>query len=311
MSKMKYLLLTAVMMIALAGCGGNTTTGGSADNKLTVGLMPDVDSVPFIVAAEKGYFAEEGVEVTLMPFKSAQERDSALQSGNLDGAVSDVLALCFFKEGGFDVAAASATEGSYKLIGKKDGATNLAALTDGDVAVSKNTIIEYVTDCILERGNMGDTGVNKVIIPQIPVRLEMLQNGKVDGATLPEPMATVAVADGGVQIADSVDMGINPGVFIVTKAAATNKKEAVQAMYRAYNKAATYLNTAPKEEYIDMVCEKSGFPPAARETLELPQYSKAVLPSREDVQGVSKWLKDKALVNNDYGYEDVVTDILP
>lgn len=65
--------------------------------------MPDIDSIPFIIAQEKGYFKEEGVDVELQYFKSAMDRDSALQSGNLDGGVSDMLAAGFAKAGGFDV----------------------------------------------------------------------------------------------------------------------------------------------------------------------------------------------------------------
>ena len=57
------------------------------------------------------------------------------------------------------------------------------------MAVSKNTIIEYVTDRITAGQNMPDGSLNKVVIPQIPTRLEMLQNGKLAAATLPEPMA--------------------------------------------------------------------------------------------------------------------------
>ena len=51
-------LLAAVLMVATAaGCGHH-------DEKLSelkVGLMPDTCSLPFIIAQEKGYFAEEGL----------------------------------------------------------------------------------------------------------------------------------------------------------------------------------------------------------------------------------------------------------
>lgn len=71
--------------------------------EITIGVMPDTDSLPFIIAAEKGFFAEEGVKVNIQQFKSAMDRDAAMQSGNLDGSVSDVLAAAFARSGGFDV----------------------------------------------------------------------------------------------------------------------------------------------------------------------------------------------------------------
>ncbi len=81
--------LAAVAMLSVAGCGGSSPESSSSGKmqKLSIGLMPDTDSLPFLIAEEKGYFADEGLEVDLKQFKSAMDRDSALQSGNLDGAV--------------------------------------------------------------------------------------------------------------------------------------------------------------------------------------------------------------------------------
>mgnify|MGYP002626372120 CR=1 FL=1 len=149
----------AALLLFAVGCGNDTakdeTMKGGAKASLSVGLMPDLDSVPFIIAREKGFFAEEGVEVTLHSFKSAIDRDAAMQSGQLDGAVSDLLAAAFAKAGGFDVRVTSSTDGCYTLVAGKGGAvadvSNLAGI---EVAVSRNTIIEYVTDRILNENGI-------------------------------------------------------------------------------------------------------------------------------------------------------------
>lgn len=193
------LALAAAAMFAVAGCGtGSQSAGSGKMQELSIGLMPDTDSLPFLIAEEKGYFADEGVKVNLKPFKSAMDRDSAMQSGHLDGAVSDMLAAAFAKDGGFDVKVTSSTDGSYKLIaGKAEPAADVKGLRGKDVSVSRNTIIEYVTDEILAKDGLKGDDINKVIIPQIPTRLEMLQNGKLAAATLPEPMASIAIYNGG------------------------------------------------------------------------------------------------------------------
>ena len=196
----KQLFVCIALLVFAVGCGKEPAKQGApaqngAKPALSVGLMPDTDSVPFIVAREKGFFAEEGVEVTLHPFKSAMDRDAALQSGQLDGAVSDLLAAAFAKAGGFDVRVTSSTDGAYQMIaGKGNEAKDVRALAGADIAVSRNTIIEYVTDRILRENGMASDALQKVSIPQIPARLEMLQNGKLPAATLPEPMASIAVA---------------------------------------------------------------------------------------------------------------------
>ncbi len=312
MRKIFAVMLVFVLTLAV-GCGnpgGEEKPQKGALAPLEIGLMPDTDSLPFIIAREKGYFEEEGVKVNLQQFRSAMDRDSALQSGNLDGAVSDLLAVAFAKSGGFDVKVVSASDGSYRLVvGKEESVATPRDLTGKDVAVSRNTIIEYVTDRIMEREGMAEGSINKVIIPQIPTRLEMLQNGKLPAATMPEPMASIAVHNGCRLLASSDQMGINPGVIMFTSKALNDKKASIQAMYRAYDKAVKYLNETPRQEYMGLVVEKGGFPPAAEDALKLPEYHEAALPKESDVAECIEWLREKALIQESYGYDDIVADI--
>ncbi len=314
LKKILILSLLLLTLFSLAGCGSEKQNAGTGKENLqpiTIGLMPDTDSVPFIIAQEKGFFAEEGVKVDIQQYKSAMDRDSALQSGNLDGAVSDMLAAAFAKSGGFDVKVTSFTDGSYKLITSKDaGVHTVSDLAGKDVSVSRNTIIEYVTDQILEKEHMTGDSINKVIIPQIPTRLEMLQNGKLAAATLPEPMASIAVHNGCQFVTGSDELGINPGVILFTTKATDTKKAEIQALYRAYNKAVDYLNQTDRSEYIDLIIEKGGFPPAAKEALVLPQYHKAGLPKESDVTDCVKWLNSKGLIQENYSYSDIVLNLL-
>ena len=306
--------LTLFLMLSLiftAGCGGKEETKKEQLPKITIGLMPDVDSLPFVIAEENGYFDDEGLKVQIEMFKSAMDRDAAIQSGNLDGAVSDLLAVAFLRSGGFPVKVTSSTDGSYQLIaGKNEKAREVKDLVSKDVAVSRNTIIEYVTDEFLFKNNLKDDSINKVIIPQIPTRLEMLQNGKLAAATLPEPFASIAVDKGCHLVVSSEAIGVNPGVMIFKEDVLKEKEKSVLAMYKAYNRAIEYLNTAPREEYINVATEKGGFPPAAKDALKLPKYRKADLPKEEDVNSTVKWLNMKSLVNENYTYKDFVSDLI-
>ncbi len=305
------ILVCLLMAMALAGCGGTQEAGKKDLPPLKIGLMPDTDSLPFIVAKEKGYFDEEGVQVDLQPFKSAMDRDAAFQSGNLDGAVSDLLAAAFAKSGGFDVKVTSLTNGAYKLVaGKGETGADIHAYAGKDVAVSRNTIIEYVTDQLLTKAGMGENDIQKVVIPQIPTRLEMLQSGKLAAATLPEPMASIAIHNGCRYITGSDQLGINPGVVLFSVDAAKEKKAGIQAFYRAYNKAVNYLNTAPREESAALAIEKGGFPSEAREAMNLPKYQEATLPQEAEVTECMKWLNKKGLVAETYSYDDIVLNLL-
>ena len=305
-----FTVALCLILFLMGGCGALSDKEEKQLPKLTIGLMPDTDSIPFIVAAEHGYFKEEGIEVELVSFKSAMERDAALQSGNLDGAVSDLLAVIFARSGGFAVHAVSYTDGNYNLVaGSNAGIFSSADLRGREIAISRNTIIEYVTDEILAANGMRDQDVSKVVIPQIPVRLEMLQSGNLAAAVLPEPMASVAVASGSRYVTGSGELGINPGVIVFSDTSLQEKEDSVRAMYRAYDKAVSYLNNTPRADYIDLVIEKSGFPTSARDVLELKPYRVAGLPAQRDVDEAVRWVKSKDLAG-DYSYDALVSKLL-
>ena len=302
MKRWFYLLIITGAFL-LAACGGGREVSG----KLTIGIMPDVDSIPFIVAQEKGFFKEQGVTVELVPFKSALDRDSAMQSGKLDGAVSDVLAAAFARDGGFAAAIGSLTAGSYKLVvGRNEPANSVKDLKDKEIGLSKNTIIEYLTDRMLTENGLTPGDIRKVVIPQIPARMEMLNNGRIAAAVLPDPLAAVAVRSGAKVLASSEQMGIDIGVMIFTSRAANQKMEEMQALYRAYDKAVAYIAVHPVDSYLDMLINKGSFPESVRGALILPAYKKAGPPARKDVDDVVKWLYDKKLIKKVYNLEELV-----
>lgn len=313
---MKKLLVSilCLSLLMITGCSSDTQQSSGSESKsavVKIGLMPDIDSIPFIIAQEKGFFKEEGVNVELQHFKSAMDRDSALQSGNLDGGVSDMLAAGFAKAGGFDVKMTSMTDGNYCLIaGTANNARSIAEMKGQNISVSKNTIIEFVLDQMLMQNQMSEADISKTVIPQIPTRLEMLQNGKLDAAVLPEPMGSIAVKNGCHMVNSSEAMQINPGVMVFTGDSLQNKAEEIKAVYRAYNKAVDYLNNTPQSEYMDLVIEKAGLPPATKDALTMPKYHKATLPSKDAWEKSIQWLNQKDLVKETYSYDEMVSDIL-
>jgi len=298
-----YLLLIFAVMMTFTSCQTKEA------KELTIGILPDVDSIPFIIAQEKDFFEEENVTVNLEFFKSPVNRDSALQSGNLDAAISDVLAAAFAKDNDFQLAITSMTNGSYKLIVNKDaGINSIQGLKDRDVAMSKNTIIEYATDMMLQEAGMSSNYIEKAIIPQIPTRLEMLQSGKVTAATLPEPLASVAIGNGAVLINSSDNLNINPGILLFTQEAIDEKETAIKRMYKAYNRAIEYIQEHDKSEYVDILIDVAGFPPVIKDTMKLPEYNMAKNVSEEDFRKVIDWLYSRDLIETNYEYSDLVNE---
>jgi NitT/TauT family transport system substrate-binding protein len=302
-------ILILLGILSLAGCSKEQPAAGpqKSEKTITIGVMPDVESIPFIIAEKNGYFKQEGVQVKIEHFKSAKDRDSALQSGKLDGVITDVLAVVFANEGGINLRIISKNDGNVLLMAGKDSGINTAQDLKGkSLGLSTNTIMEYTADQMLAAGGVKAEDVNKTAIPKLPTRLEMLQGGKIDAAILPEPLAGLAVKTG-AQVLNSTDkMAHKAGAIAFTAQSVKDNPQEIKAVFKAYDDAVQYLTQEPPASYIDYVIEKQGFPAAIKDTFECPQYTKAQLPDEKIFNNVVQWMKSKSLIKGNYEYKDLV-----
>ncbi len=301
------LLVFQTMMVFGKGTGEASSGESLPLQQITLGILPDVASIPFVIAELKGYFIENGIQVKIQQFKNPVDRDTAFQAGESDLVISDLLAAALFRDGGFAVKALSLTNGSYKLLAAPgSSAKEFKDLAGGRIGISRNTIIEYATDRMLTASGMSREDIRKEVIPRIPIRLQMLSAGKIDGATLPEPLATAAVVQGSTVIMSSDKLGINPGILLCKEDFIKEHGEALTAFFRGYNKAVDYIRNTDKEEFIDTLVEVMGFPPAARDKMELPAYTAACAPPQKEVEEVVTWLGERELVASEESYDDMV-----
>jgi NitT/TauT family transport system substrate-binding protein len=273
---------------------------------LTVGIMTDLDSIPFVVAEQQGFFNEN---VKLEIYKSPVDRDSALYSGNLDGSISDVLAACLAQEGDFPVYITSKTNGRYGIVsGKNSDITSPKMLEGREIGLSLNTVIEYVTDRMVTEDGGDPSLIKKTAVPKIPSRLELLQNNQIDAVAMPEPFITAAGSEGETIVSTSDQLGINPGIMLFTKNAVEKKSSEIKAFYEAYDKAVDYINSTDPSKFMPDVIKKLGLPDSAKDVV-LPKYEKTTLPDETEVKNAMGWLLDKGMLKNEYTYDQLVKEI--
>lgn len=270
------------------------------EQTLRIGIMPDVDSLPIQLAKRDGLYQTEGAAVELVLFHSPVERDAAFQAGKLDGMVGDTLGALFLRQAGFDGVITSITNGRYGIAASpRTTSRDRTSLVGKSVAVSSNTIIEYLADTLLS-----PTQVTMMAIPKIPVRMEMLLNGSLDAACLPEPFYALAVSQGAVPIADSRQLSEVPGVMVFTKKAVDSQKANLIGFYRAYRSACKRIN-ADSNAYRDLLVEAADVPLAIKDSFEFVHYEAPRLPLASSVEAVQAWLKDRGLLTTDISYESL------
>ncbi|MDR0557782.1 MAG: ABC transporter substrate-binding protein [Treponema sp.] len=266
---------------------------------LRVGIMPDADSIPFMLARDEGLFEREGVSVELMVFANPQERDAALQAGKIDGAISDLLAAAFFAAGGFDTKITSLTDGRYGIAASSSsGIADIAGLEGKKIGLSTNTIIQYTVDAQLEKAGVPSNSYEPVSIPRMPVRMEMLLSGQIDAASLPEPLLTAAVAQGATLLSTTDAIGVDAGIMLFSKKALDARLVDIQKFYRAYTAAAEKINADP-DAYRDYLVEKAAFPASVKDAYRFVRYRSPTLPDVAQIEQAFAWLKERNLLSAD------------
>lgn len=315
-----------LMLVMLAGCAssgkqqsGQTSqkeqASQSATNKpIRLGVLPIEDNLPLYVAESDKLFEKAGIKVELVPFASALERDAALQAGRIDGEVADLVAVGLLKKGGTDVKVASiglgATpqEGRFALLlSPKSTAKVPADLKNVPIAVSQNTIIEFVTDMLLRDAGLAQGEIKKVSIPKIPVRLQMLASGELQAAVLPDPLATLAAKQGAKVLLDDTKLtkNLTQTVILFSQSAISDNKEAIRKVVEIYGTAGKAMTDNP-EKYRPLLIEKAKIPAPIKDTYKSPTFTKPQLPKVEDIDRVMNWMVEKKLLDKAYTYNELV-----
>ncbi|MDA3846439.1 MAG: ABC transporter substrate-binding protein [Vallitaleaceae bacterium] len=293
------IIILSIIVLLSNGCTKSET------GKLTIGLMSDIGAVPFLIAKENGYFEDLGLDVELQVFKSALDRDAGLQTGNLQGAMADMLTVFFFNEADVGMGMTSATYGNYIMVTSPEFTADEFMLeTEKSIGMSSNTVIDFATQLIAKDKGFGDQ-LQSTAIPQMPVRLEMLKNSELAGATLPDPLASVALLEGGEVVGDTKELGLYPGIFIFSDETIKNNPEAIEQFYVAYNQAVDYLNQTDSSEYFQLLVDNLSFPGILTDNFSMPTFSKATAADEHTFDVTLEWMKGQGLIENTYDYSDL------
>ncbi|THB74473.1 MAG: thiamine biosynthesis protein [Desulfobulbaceae bacterium] len=285
--------------------------GFCADLKLGVLLIED--AVPIWLAEQQDLFAANNVDVELVPFLSALERDSAMTAGAIDGALTDPVGAILLDKG----------QGLYKItslcLGKTpaEGPFSILAAPDSklesvedlkhvEIGVSNATIIEYVTDRLLEDQGFSQEEIKKIEVKKMPIRMQMLLSGAIEAATLPEPLATIAAGKGARVLISDADSSesLSQTVLLFSTSALTEKPTAVRSFFQAYQAAVLEINKQP-ESYRSLFVEKGRIPPFLAESYPIPQYPLPAPLSEGLYESVITWLTKRNL-SPSLEYKDMV-----
>lgn len=287
------LALAALGVLALSACGTGSPSGGAAAaptdaggsklQKVTVGVIPIVDTAPIFLGDSKGFFAQEGLDLDIQTATGGSAIVPGIQSGSYDFAFSNLVSLMVANDKGLSmkvVANGVTTTGDKKsdfgavvvpndspikspkdLAGKKVSVNNLSNI--GDVTIS-----QVIKD---DGGDPAAVDFVEVPFPDAPAALE---NGIVDAAWILDPFLVKSLGDGARVVSHNFaafDPQLDISGYFTTAAKVASKPELTAKFQRAMNKSLEYAQGHP-QEVRDIVGTYTKIDAPTRAKLVLPRY---------------------------------------
>jgi NitT/TauT family transport system substrate-binding protein len=312
---MKHRIVLALfsLVFVLSACAPQTP------GTLKIAVLPIIDTLPMYVAQQEGLFAKHGVHVEFIPVASAPERDQLLAAGGADGTINETLAVMLFNKENVQMQvvryALRPTEGNghfFILASAKSGIASVDGLKGVEIGVSQGTVIEYVTERLLQADGFTPEEIKTIAVPKIPDRMALLASGELPAGVMPDPLASLVVSQGGVIVTDDSDhpeYGFS--VISFRKAVIDANPEAVKGFLAAVEEATGLLNADPAK-YKNLLSEQKLVPPPLMESYRAPVFPTAGVPSPEEWTDALNWLKAKGILKVDVSYEDSVNaSLLP
>lgn len=296
------------IIIFLSACAPQTATG-----TLKIAVLPIIDTLPMYVAQQEGLFTKHGVNVEFIPVASAPERDQLVAAGQVDGTINETLAVMLFNKENVQMQvvryALRPTEGSghfFILASAKSGISSVDGLKGVEIGVSQGTVIEYVTERLLQAEGLAPDEIKTIAVPKIPDRMALLASGELKAGVMPDPLASLVVSQGGVIIVDDSnhpEYGFS--VISFRKDVVDRDPEAIKGFLAAIEEATVLLNVEPAK-YKNVLSEQKLVPPPLLGAYQAPLFPSAGVPTADEWDDALNWLKEKGILTTDISYEESV-----
>ena len=244
--------MAALCALTLAACAGCERAPASRNQpgRLSIAFQSWVGYGPLYLAVEKGFFAEEGLDLLFVDEELDAARRDAFKAGILD-AEAGTIDLLVHKRA-LDTAVVAVAEIDVSLGGDAVVATeeiqSLADLVGKRVALARDDVGETFLGAVLHEAGIGLSELT--IVPVSPEKAgQAFLDGEVDAAVTWEPWVSEALArDGGHVLVSSKDKpGIIVDILTVREEIVREQPELVGKLLRGWYRAVSYTKSHPDE----------------------------------------------------------------
>jgi len=188
----RNLVIIIVVIVAIGAVGGIAATlfNKPAQTTMDIGYLPAASYGLLWIAQEKGYFTEQGLQVTLKEYSNVASLVIALKAGEIDGAaVTSVALAAFVRDLDISIVGGNSLDGTALAAYNASGVVDLDDLSGRTLA----TVLYVPGDFVFKKA-MAQTELNVTLSTFFTPAdaLAALENGNVTAALLWEPYASLA-----------------------------------------------------------------------------------------------------------------------
>ena len=278
------LTATAVLVSATA-CGSSDSSGEAASGttKIKVGVIPIVDVAPIYLGQEKGFYRDEGLDLTLQTAQGGAVIVPGVVSGEFQFGFSNATSLMI----------AQSNKVPVKAVANGVASTGVQGADYSGITVKKGSALKSPKDlegkkvAVNTLKNIGDTSVRESVrkaggdptkvqfvempLDQMPAALD---GGRIDAAWAVEPtLATIKTQGGTVIGSNYVD--VSPSLTVALYFSSTQylrkNPEVAKKFQSATAKSLEYANGHP-EEVRKILTAYTKIPEATLKEMILPRW---------------------------------------
>ena len=250
-------VLPAVVLMTITGCLGKPSPAvQKTHTKVTMGIQVSPAMTLVMVAKDKGFFSEEGVDVELKEFTAGKFALQAFLARSIDFAVSGEVPVCLASLQGNRIRVVSQvverTVKEVRVVALKDGTESSPKdyfnAKKRKLATSFGGGPEFFTYSFLKRHQIPKEGVE--IISQKPEDMPAaLETGSVDAISIFDPYAFIAEKRLGNKVVTFADPTLYSEFYVLNAQPEQVEKtpEVIESILRAFVRAAAFIEENPDE----------------------------------------------------------------
>ncbi|MEO1636344.1 MAG: ABC transporter substrate-binding protein [Cyanobacteria bacterium J06631_9] len=311
----QYLGLSLATVSLCVACGSQTQTDAdNANPTLVVGNSPWPGFVAQFVAEEKGYYAEEGINIDEKFIQVSTDVNTALAGDLVDiawTAIPDMVVMAADDPDLRLIAVSDYSDGADGIIAK--GVSAPADLAGKTIAWEELPLQALLLEAYLEDSGLSISDLDLRVMPAAEAATAFAA-GQVDVAITFEPWLTTAVNEGeGEIVFSSVDTNLIAGGLVGKTGVIEERREDLEAYFRALEKGFAFYESNP-EEAIEIVSNKLNLDaeelPAILETVRLfkPSEHQSVVFNQADNLNIMDSINFAAEVGKEMGVVDESVD---